>query len=373
MNVASAAEYLKIPLPIAIGLARAGYFGFSSKSGHYKRKAIIAFQKYGVQWNSKLGRRVMPEGIDPVVPGWENPPLHTQTAYCISRDKDMDSVKDTCWLANFFFTVNEFYFPEHDAYRPISPLSVKLDKKFTVTNSEERVVVYPNPNGRLALIQVFGTCESEWDFENYLIKAKNLIVPVLNWITINTEVSLPIVQENLTVLPSGNIYFLTSKKPACVTICPQDFTEHFPLRDAHSLYRIGLNCNDDMYSFLSFWRAHEAISSVQNKFIKEYRIQFASVEQVSALIAELSQLRIPEHNAYGSYSGMKMNKVADLLRKKFRNAIAHSHAYGNETILTGSDEASQQKMRAALATLRYLVRAKIDKLEQIFQAVTDIS
>ena len=66
-----------------------------------------------------------------------------------------------------------------------------------------------------------------------------------------TDEPLPIVQENLVSLPSGNIYFMTT----VISKGIKAFTDYKPLQDAQSLYRLGLNTNEPMYAFLSFWRS----------------------------------------------------------------------------------------------------------------------
>lgn len=373
MKIEEIAAYLKMPLLIATGLARAGFFGFSSKSGHFKRQAVIDFESHGAQWDQSLKSRLMPEGVDPVVPGWENPPRHTMTEYCVSIDQHDHGVKDTHWLANFFFKPNPFYFPDSDAVQRLYPSRVRLNKKFIAQSGDTEIIVYPGKDKRLALIQVFGQIKPNEKFGDCLVEAKNKIVPVLNWLTMCADESLSIVQENWVGLPSGDIHFITSKYPSEIRIDPQDFTEHHPLRDAQSLYRLGLNCNEPIYAFLSFWRAYEAIDSVQKNWIKIYRERHLKNEEFSGLLKIYGQLLIPDHPAFDEYRGQKLNKAADALRDKFRNSIAHAHIQNNANLLTGSDEESHQRVRAALATLRYVVKTKLDFLNRIFGAARDLS
>jgi hypothetical protein len=93
---------------------------------NYKKKAIQDFIKYGLQWDSSLKKRVLPAHIDPVIPGWENPPLHTLSQYQVSVDKDMDAIENTYWVANFFFIPNYFYFPDLDSFCRLESPKVKL-------------------------------------------------------------------------------------------------------------------------------------------------------------------------------------------------------------------------------------------------------
>lgn len=376
MNITDICNHLKIEPSIATGLARAGFFGYSSESGIYDQQAIIDFERYGAQWNKNLEKRLLPDGIEPVVAGWENPPPYTPAEYCISIDNSSDTTNDTHWIANFFFMPNDFYFPESGNYSWPPENFIELNKKFTVQNSSETITIYPDPCNRLALIQIFGTFDitKKSDAHLKLIEAKNKITPILNWIALQANSAIPIVQQNLIGIPSGNINYISKKHAPKISLNPQNFTEHLPLREAQSLYRLGLNCNEPMYAFLSFWRANEAMDIIQDEHLKSYKIKFNSHENLMEAMKEYGQLRTPSHPAFGEFSGLKISKNATTLRDKYRNAIAHSKTDKPINItLTGSDEASQQKMQAALATLHQLVKTKLDKLNKILQLAKDIS
>jgi hypothetical protein len=371
MKIEDISKYLKIPLVIATGLSRAGFFGFANKSGHFKRKAIIDFDKYGVQWDSSLKNRMIPSDIDPIISGWENPPKHTKTQFCISIDKKAIA-NDELWVANFFFRANTFYFPAQDTIQYLFPSKIKLDKKFVFRNEDTEIIVYPDDNNRLALIRVYGKGNLEQNAEKCLIKAKNKITPILNWLTMTTDEPLPIVQENLVSLPSGNIHFMTTISSKSITITPEAFTDYKPIQDAQSLYRLGLNTNEPMYAFLSFWRSNEAIYSIEKECFRKYNDLHSENAEYSALIKEYKQLVIPNHPAFGEYIEKKLNKASDELRNKFRNVIAHSYSKGNDYVLTGSDEESNQKMQSNLQIIRYIVKIKIDYLNKIFKFVSTL-
>jgi hypothetical protein len=116
MNIPDICNLLKIEPLIATGLARAGFFGYSSELGIFDQQAIKDFERYGAQWNPKLGKRLIPKDIKPVAAGWENPPPYTPTEYSISIDENSTTTIDTHWVANFFFIQNDFYFPESGNY-----------------------------------------------------------------------------------------------------------------------------------------------------------------------------------------------------------------------------------------------------------------
>lgn len=358
------------------GFARAGFFGFSSKSGHYKKKAIQDFIKYGLQWDSSLKKRVLPAHINPVVPGWENPPLHTLSQYQVSVDKDMDAIENTYWVANFFFIPNYFYFPDLDSFCRLESPKVKLKEKIIFSSDEnKKVIVYPDPNDNLALIQVSGKIEDNTD-ETLFSIAKNTIVPVLNWLSYTTDHILPIVQQNLVKLPSGDTYFYKAKQAPLVQLNPSSFTEHKPLRDAMSLYRLGLNSNEPIYAFLSFFRAKEAVEKIKKEWFNKYKEQFKEHQDFINLINNFNKHLLPKHPVFGEFSEKKFTYTLNKLEDRYRNAIAHAHNDKKEIdvyLLTGSDESANISLQYSLSSIRFIIKVQINSLNEIFNFVKNKS
>ncbi len=372
MKIEEIAKYLNLHIAVVTGFARAGFFGFSSKSGHYKNKAIQDFKKYGLQWDTSLKKRVLPAHIDPVIPGWENPPLHTLSQYQVSVDKDMDAIENTYWVANFFFIPNYFYFPDLDSFCRLESPKVKLKEKIIFSSDEnKKVIVYPDPNDNLALIQVSGKIEDNTD-ETLFSIAKNIIVPVLNWLSYTTDHILPIVQQNLVKLPSGDTYFYKAKQAPLVQLNPSSFTEHKPLRDAMSLYRLGLNSNEPIYAFLSFFRAKEAIEKVKKEWFNKMREQFKEHQDLINLINDFNKHSLPKHPVFGEFSEKKFTYTLDKLENKYRNAIAHAHNDKKEIdvyLLTGSDESANISLQYSLSSIRFIIKVQINSLNEIFNFV----
>ena len=376
MKIEEIAKYLNLHIAVVTGFARAGFFGFSSKSGHYKNKAIQDFKKYGLQWDTSLKKRVLPAHIDPVIPGWENPPLHTLSQYQVSVDKDMDAIENTYWVANFFFIPNYFYFPDLDSFCRLESPKVKLKEKFVFSYDEnKKVIVYPDPNDNLALIQVSGKIEDNTD-ETLFSIAKNTIVPVLNWLSYTTDHILPIVQQNLVKLPSGDTYFYKAKQAPLVQLNPSSFTEHKPLRDAMSLYRLGLNSNEPIYAFLSFFRAKEAVEKIKKEWFNKYIEQFKEHQDLINLINDFNKHSLPKHPVFGEFSEKKFTYTLDKLENKYRNAIAHAHNDKKEIdvyLLTGSDESANISLQYSLSSIRFIIKVQINSLNEIFNFVKNKS
>lgn len=376
MKIEEIAKYLNLHIAVVTGFARARFFGFSSKSGHYKNKAIQDFKKYGLQWDTSLKKRVLPAHIDPVIPGWENPPLHTLSQYQVSVDKDMDAIENTYWVANFFFIPNYFYFPDLDSFCRLESPKVKLKEKFVFSYDEnKKVIVYPDPNDNLALIQVSGKIEDNTD-ETLFSIAKNTIVPVLNWLSYTTDHILPIVQQNLVKLPSGDTYFYKAKQAPLVQLNPSSFTEHKPLRDAMSLYRLGLNSNEPIYAFLSFFRAKEAVEKIKKEWFNKYKEQFKEHQDLINLINDFNKHSLPKHPVFGEFSEKKFTYTLDKLENKYRNAIAHAHNDKKEIdvyLLTGSDESANISLQYSLSSIRFIIKVQINSLNEIFNFVKNKS
>ena len=376
MKIEEIAKYLNLHIAVVTGFARAGFFGFSSKSGHYKNKAIQDFKKYGLQWDTSLKKRVLPAHIDPVIPGWENPPLHTLSQYQVSVDKDMDAIENTYWVANFFFIPNYFYFPDIDRFCLLEAPKVKLKEKFVFSSDEnKKVIVYPDPNDNLALIQVSGKIEDNTD-ETLFSIAKNTIVPVLNWLSYTTDHILPIVQQNLVKLPSGDTYFYKAKQAPLVQLNPSSFTEHKPLRDAMSLYRLGLNSNEPIYAFLSFFRAKEAVEKIKKEWFNKYKEQFKEHQDLINLINDFNKHSLPKHPVFGEFSEKKFTYTLDKLEDRYRNAIAHAHNDKKEIdvyLLTGSDESANISLQYSLSSIRFIIKVQINSLNEIFNFVKNKS
>ena len=376
MKIEEIAKYLNLHIAVVTGFARAGFFGFSSKSGHYKNKAIQDFKKYGLQWDTSLKKRVLPAHIDPVIPGWENPPLHALSEYHVSINKNTDSIKDIYWVVNFFFIPNYFYFPDIDRFCLLEAPKVKLKEKFVFSSDDNNeVIMYPDPNDNLALIQVSGKIEDNTD-ETLFSIAKNTIVPVLNWLSYTTDHILPIVQQNLVKLPSGDIYFYKAKQAPLVQLNPSSFTEHKSLRDAMSLYRLGLNSNEPIYAFLSFFRAKEAVEKIKKEWFTKYKEQFKEHQDFINLINNFNKHLLPKHPVFGDFSEKKFTYTLNKLEDRYRNAIAHAHNDKKEIdvyLLTGSDESANISLQYSLSSIRFIIKVQINSLNEIFNFVKNKS
>lgn len=324
-----------------------------------------------------LKKRVLPAHIDPVIPGWENPPLHALSEYHVSINKNTDSIKDIYWVVNFFFIPNYFYFPDIDRFCLLEAPKVKLKEKFVFSSDDNnKVIMYPDPNENLALIQVSGNIEDNTDEALFSI-AKNTIVPVLNWLSYTTDHILPIVQQNLVKLPSGDIYFYKAKQAPLVQLNPSSFTEeHKPLRDAMSLYRLGLNSNEPIYAFLSFFRAKEAVEKIKKEWFNKYKEQFKEHQDFINLINNFNKHLLPKHPVFGEFSEKKFTYTLNKLEDRYRNAIAHAHNDKKEIdvyLLTGSDESANISLQYSLSSIRFIIKVQINSLNEIFNFVKNKS
>lgn len=356
MKIQEIANFLNEPKVLVVGKARAGLFGYASKSGNFDQKLIEDQKKYGTQWSKKLKPRYTPEYMDAEVEGWEKPPIGTFRRCEIGLgDEGSNPDEDVSWLAQYYFVPNHFYFPDRQMLAPIGKPLVNLDKPFFCDVNNHKIGIYPDDAGHLAMISVLGKKDGD---EDYLDLGLNLITPFLNQICYQTDQALPIVQKHLIGLPSGTIQYQKLVEPRRIKLSPQDFTEYEPLVHALSLYRSGLNCNDPVYSFFSFWRAAESVDREKSKWCQENELS----------VPKVTEEKIPDHKVFYGRVGMKFTKVMDELRPKYRNSIAHVPGdYEGGKILTGGDAEDEYELKVNLSCIRYIAKVKIDNFYEALQ------
>ena len=367
MRVEEVASKLNMDRTKIEGLWKAGFFG-DPRNPEISGEAFCSFKKYGAQWNTKLPSRLPPKE-HPVVDGWENPPPDTKTEFCISLEKNNSVISDKYWAANFFFSTNDFYFPSRSALKRLDSLGISLKDKRTLKTDACEVEIFPDPNDRIALARIYGEIKDEDGLElsDYFIRAKTDLSPVLNWITLETDHPLPIMQENIVGLPSGNIHFMAFTEPREPELNGQNFYESYKMRHAISLYRTGLNCNQSLYALFSFIRAHEAIEEIRTDSDSRADIE----NRYPGGLRECSKLKIPNHRVFGNFREVKINKACQDIVSEYRNSIAHYVSYRlnpckeEEKFLVGYSEEANQKIEASLATMRYGIRKMIDCLNKM--------
>ena len=347
MNISELAQHLGVPEFYVAGLIHSGLLGYTNSASEPGLEGIRHFGEYGTQWQAGLQPRMEPYDEMPTVKGWESLPHAVVSHAQISIHQDLSLAdQDILWVAHFYFRPNFFFFPDLAAMGPVGSVPVTLAKKIKFVSGDREIILYPDPDGRLALLAVAGKLQEGVD---PMVEALDAATPILNRLTAITDHALPIVQKHWIGFPSGTINLPRCSRPKPVQLDLTSFTVHEPLKDAESLYRIGLVCSEPMYRFLSFWRVYEAVDKAQGEWCGKNRLPV--VEKIVA--------RFPHHPAFGSFAGKKFGAAISELHGVHRNAIAHGGLSDNP-VHSGASAASLAEVEAAIPIMRYLAKVKIE-------------
>ena len=354
MKIAELAQHLDVPEFYVVGLINSGLLGYTNSAGEPGLEGIRHFVEYGTQWQADLQPRMEPYDETPTAKGWENLPHAVVSHAQISTHQEISlSDQDILWVTHFYFRPNFFFFPDLAAMVPVGSVPVTLAKKTKFVSGDREIILYPDPDGRLALLAVAGKLQEGVD---PMVDALDAATPVLNKLTAITDHALPIVQKHWIGFPSGTINLPRCSRPKPAQLDLTGFTEHEPLKDAESLYRIGLVCSEPMYRFLSFWRVYEAVDKAQGEWCGKNTLPV--VERIVA--------RFPGHPAFGSFAGKKFGTAISELKSVHRNAIAHGGLSGNP-VHSGASAASLAEVEAAIPIMRYLAKVKIENFRHTLE------
>jgi hypothetical protein len=352
-QVKSLAQRLGVPDYYASGLLFSGLLGYTDSAGEVTSEGIRHYQNYGTQWRTDIPPRIAPYDEAPEPAGWENAPIYTSGDAQLSCSEYSFADGDVIWQAHLYFRPNFFFFPNWTTTGSALGVPVSLPHKLRVTSRGRDIELFPDPEGRLSLLSVTGQLQKGQD---PMETALEIAIPVLNRISAITDHALPIVQQHWIGFPSGTINIRTISRPRPVKLDLSDFTEFSPLKDAEALYRVGLNCNEAMYRFLSFWRAHEAIESAQAHWRKQ--TQKAILEPTPAIF--------PSHPVFGTFSGKKFGAAINELHGAYRNAIAHG-GLSNKQVHSGASAKNLTKIEQTTPLIHYIAKTKIENFRHTLQ------
>lgn len=297
LNLSDLINRLKLPSHIVRGMLVSGLFGYTDKEGNVCKSSVESYEKYGTQWNDSSKDRDYDYSIVHKVEGWENAPIGTFTEMQISIDKDLKE-QDTHWLAQLYIKPNKFFFADPENKTLVGSCSIMLKKRIQINSKDfprKTLILYPHPDGSLALLSVIGK-KDEKEISP-LDLAMKMALPILSELAFRSDKSIHISQKHWIGLPSGIINIETYKRPDRYEFNLNDFKDYHSLREAKSLYFTALNCSEQMSQFLSFYRVIELTRTRANQYLQDNR----------------KAHRIPNHPAYGNYQGKKVNAGVDTL------------------------------------------------------------
>ncbi|MBI6578724.1 hypothetical protein YA0001_25945 [Pseudomonas viridiflava] len=321
-------------------LISSGLLGDIPLTGVIKNQAIDDFRSYGTQWNERA--RAIDDSLLPDAGTDKVPPPSTVFQQKVLRGQ-VDT-EPTKWIAHFYFRPNDYFFLPPEDTVPAGPCPVLLSKYEIIGAENKKLGIYPDPDGRLALIS---TMVDGPLAEDPLGKARTYINPFLNHLTAITNHALPIVQQLLIGFPSGEVITQRTTRETPVELKLSDFTVHEPLINAEYLYRLALTVNDPTYAYLSYWRAIEAVDSDLAAWQKRNNLPMVG----------FGPTKTPDNNYFGEWRNMKFNEIINQMTGSKRNGIAHGGKDGS--IITGAYFDDIQEILNINPVLRFIARSKI--------------
>lgn len=352
--IEEAQKRLKLPAGVIPALLRSGLLGLHDGKD-VSVESLEHFEKYRTQWRSDLPPRRYPTDRLPVPPDVRGEqPLFTSTQVIISpaTDPKAEIDNDQAWFAHFYLRPNRFFFPSATELALVGPVPIKLTTVQTATFAGLPVAVCPDPDGRLALVEVLvppGTSGEPYH------RAYQSAIAVLRQLSFESDVPLPIAQSLLIGVPSG-VIALRFPKPAKEI----DFTAlslkantlgNTELEEAKSLYWEALATNNPFYRFLTLWRIYERVTSARAKWRREHKRD-----------VKVAQERMPDLWAWKDMAGRTFDDVRKELRVPFRNAVAHADGKGSRprTPLTAKDVAD---VTTKVPLVQYIAKTVIANFE----------
>lgn len=324
-----------------VGLMKSGLLGAAGREGLPGDEEIDSLLQYGTQWTDEIRSTAGLKMPEPE--GWGEAPLSTLSQTRISSGPGLPLPEES-WIAHFYLRPNHYFFPQPDALAPVGTCPVRLNKSIFIEGEGARVGVYPDKDGRLALITVHFP---ENKGTEPLARARNVLAPIVNHLTSITDHPLHIAQQFLIGIPSGDIYISNSIAPREVSLALEDFSSHQPILDAESLYRLALTCNDPTYAYLSYWRAIEAVDNDQSAWI----------ERNDIIPVGFGPTKTPSHKVYGKWANMKFNSIINMMTGTKRNGIAHGGQEG--IVISGAHFQDIVEVQQLLPILRFIAKSKI--------------
>jgi hypothetical protein len=358
LSIEQVRHRLQVPLELLSALLNSGLLGHWSQ-GQVPLSSVENYEKYGTQWRSELGERVIPLEtysnitVLPEPQGGQQPPGTLFFSEIIPENLSFDSIaKDTGWLAQFYLKPNRFFFPSPTALALNGPVPLKLNAPKIISASKLPTCLYPSPDGSLAMVSILGN-PKPLDRRKPFEVAFDIASPLLDQLSVDFDQPLPIAQVVIIGIPSGMITTLSPSFTASKTIGADDMLlascPHPELGDAFALYREGISSNNPFHSFLTLWKVYENACKVRG----EWRKKNKSVD------IKLTQEIFSNKFAFEGYIGLTFDQAKQKLNAPYRVALAHGNAVksGPKTAASASDFVD---VSMKIPIIRYMARVCLE-------------
>ena len=347
-------QRLRMPPQVLNAFLKSGLLGDFSEEG-VSKVGVEQFERFGTQWGSELAERLTPD-LDRTFPqgiaGGHQPP-NTYTQIQISHYESPEVVEqDTGWVAQFFLRPNRHFYPDPCALALIGPLYLRLPERRQVSGTPFPTYLYPDPSGSLAMIMVIGTSNSG---KNPIEIAYDIVVPILDELSLKYDQPLPIAHSLTIGIPSGVITVDVPKHPPIKTIAATDnilpVCPYPELQDAVALYREGISSNNPFHQFLTLWKVYENATRIRGNWRRQYKIKDIKV------IQEV----FPDLFAFGTVKGQTFEQAKQDLNDAYRNAIAHGDLSKGKP-RTAASSSDYVDVWTKVPIMRYMARIVLENV-----------
>lgn len=364
LSFEAALQRLDIPLPIFNALLVSGILGNYTEAG-IPLIGIEHFERFGTQWRPELGERLPPDlnlSFPEGAAGGPHPP-NTYTQIQISHYPTPDATdSDIGWIAQFYLRPNRYFYPDLGALALIGPLYLKLEARIEVQGTAFPTYLCPDPSGSLAMIFLSGNSKPE---ENPIEIAYNIVVPILDELSIRYDQPLPIAHSLIVGVPSGVITIDVPKHPKVKAIATTDSIMSrcpYPeLQDAVALYREGISSNNPFHQFLTLWKVYENATRIRGDWRRQYKRGDVKVYQ------EI----FPDLFAFKSVKGQTFEQAKQSLNDDYRNAIAHGDISQGRP-RTGASISDYVDVWTKVPILRYMARIVLENVRATLASTTSL-
>ena len=243
----------------------------------------------------------------------------------------------------------------------IGPLYLKLAVSRQVPGTTFPTYLFPDPSGSLAMVMVIGRNLKQ--DENSIETAYDIVVPVLDELSIQYDQPLPIAHSLIIGVPSGIITIDVSRHPKIRIINATDpISAKCPypeLQDAVALYREGVSSNNPFHQFLTLWKVYENATRIRGNWRRQYKLKDIKVHQET----------FPDVFAFRTIKGKNFDELKQSYNGIYRNAIAHGDISKGKP-RTGASAADYFDVSSKVPVLRYMSRIVLENVRATLASTT---
>lgn len=345
-------------------LINSGLLGYTTDHG-VPLAGVEHFEQYGAQWRPELGERHtgvesyqnLPHPTD--IRGGAQP-VGTVTQVRIAASNNLHRADtDLGWIAQFYIRPNRFYFPDPAALALVNAPTLKLAHKREVLGTRWPTVLYPDPEGAVAMLMV--RCP-RFVGNHPLEAAYDVAAPVLDQLSFEYDQPLPVAQSLVVGVPSG-VLTVQTHKPAPVRVIQATDSVlasplHPELADAIALYREAISSNNPFHQFLTLWKVYENACTVRGNWRKHVHGRRGDSRSDVRVREEV----FPDVFVFAHLTGQSFDLARKEMTDLFRNAIAHGSLDDDTPPRTGASSVHFFQVAAKIPVLRYMARTILENV-----------